>query len=152
MRPTRWSILLSVALVVGGGSYVLTRSSYDTLPTPTIYTLVWILLIAVAETYVAFVTRARLAGRSGTRPINPLVVARFVALAKASAFVGALAVGTYGGYLIWVVRLESPQAHHDTRVAAGGLATGLLLTAAAMFLELVCRVPKRPGDDDETED
>jgi hypothetical protein len=147
MRPTRWQTLAVVVIVTGGASYLVTRSQFNNLPTPSTYLPLWLGLLAIAEFYVAAMTRARLAGRSGTRPVHPLVVARFVALAKASAIVGALAVGVYGGYLGWVVRIDSPTANHDTTTAALGVGFALLLTAAALVLEYACRVPKRDDDD-----
>ena len=147
MRPTRWYVLVVLLAVAGGVSYGVTRSSYDSLPAPGIYGLLWLALFAVAETYIAVLTRARLAGRSGTKPIQPLVVARYVALAKASSVVGVLAAGGYGGFLVWVVPLDSPASHHDSRVAAVGAGCGLVLVAAALLLEYVCRVPR--SDEEE---
>jgi uncharacterized membrane protein YbhN (UPF0104 family) len=147
MRPTRPSILVLAALVAGAISYGLTRSSYDTNPRPTAAALFGLALLAIAECYVAVMTRARLAGRSGTRPIDPLVVARFVALAKASSIVGALATGGYAGFVVWVGRIDSPAANSDTTVASIGIALSIALTAAALFLEYVCRVPKDDEDD-----
>jgi hypothetical protein len=150
MRPTRWSWLVLAAVVAGVVAYLITRSSYDDLPKPSIYGLLSLALLSIAELYVAFLTRARLAGRSGTRPINPLVVARFVALAKASSLVGALAVGGYAGFLGWVARVGSSTAHHDTETSAVGVGFALLLVGAALFLESVCRVPA--GEDEDGDD
>jgi uncharacterized protein DUF3180 len=148
MRPTKVSTLLLLAVVAGGVAYLVARSAYDRLPTPTFYALLWLALLAIAELYLAMLTRARLAGRDGTRPINPLVVARFVALAKASSIVGAVATGGYAGYLVWVARVDSAAASRDTRTSAFGVGFAILLTLAAVFLERVCRVPKRDDDDD----
>ena len=149
MKPTRVSLLVLVAVVAGAAGYAITRSSYDTLPTPNLVALLWLALLAIAEFYIAVMTRARLAGRAGTRPINPLVVARFVALAKASSVVGAIAGGGYAGFLIWVAKLDTPASSRDTRTSAFGVGFALLLVAAALFLEHVCRVPIRDDDDDE---
>jgi Protein of unknown function (DUF3180) len=148
MRPTRWSLLLIVSIVASGVAYLVTRSSYDELPHPTIFALLWLALLAIAELYIALLTRARLAGRSGTRPIDPLVVARFAALAKASSLVGALAMGAYAGFFAWVVRIDSVAANADTTTSAVGISFAALLVAAALFLEYVCRVPKGDGEDD----
>jgi uncharacterized membrane protein YbhN (UPF0104 family) len=148
MRPTRWSSLGLVAVVAGGATYLLTRSKFASLPSPTVYAQLWLALLAITEFYVAMLTRARLQGRPGTRPINPLVVARFVALAKASSIVGSLATGAYLGYIAWVARIDSPAASGDTRAAAFGASFGLLLVAAALLLEYVCRVPIKDDDDD----
>lgn len=148
MKPTRASLLLLVAAVAGGIAYLVTRSQFNSLPTPTIYALSWLVLLAFAELYMALMTRARLAGRHGTRPINPLVVARLVALAKASSIVGAVATGGYAGYLAWVAKIDSVTADRDTRTAAFGVGFGLVLVAGALFLERVCRVPKGKDDDE----
>jgi hypothetical protein len=147
MRPTSPSILVLAAVVAGAISYALTRSSYDSNPRPTAAALFGLAMLAIAECYVAVMTRARLARRSGTRPIDPLAVARFVALAKASSIVGALAAGGYAGFLVWVGRINSPAANTDTTISSIGVALSLSLTAAALFLEYVCRVPKDDDDD-----
>jgi hypothetical protein len=147
MRPTRPSILVLAALVAGALSYLLTRSSYDSNPRPTAAALFGLALLAIAECYVAVMTRARLNGQAGTRPIDPIAVSRFVALAKASSIVGALAAGGYAGFLAWVGRLDSPAANTDTTISATGVGLGLALLGAALFLEFVCRVPKDDDDD-----
>lgn len=146
MRPTRWPVLVLVAAVAGGLVYLVMRAYYAETASPSRYASVWLALLAIAEAYFALVTRARLARRPGTRPVNPLVVARFAALAKASSIVGALAAGGYAGFLGWVVPLDSPDAHRDTTTASIGIACGLVLLIAALFLERVCRVPKPPED------
>jgi uncharacterized membrane protein YbhN (UPF0104 family) len=148
MRPTRLPVLAVLAAIAAAIAYLVTRANFDSLPTPTVYALLWLALLAIAELYLAMATRARLAGRPGTRPINPLVVARFVALAKATSIVGALAVGAYAGYLSWVAQIDSATAHTDTRTAAFGVGFALVMTSAALFLERACRVPKRDDDDD----
>lgn len=152
MRPTRWPVLVLAALVAGAISYALTRTGYDSNPRPSVAALLGLALLAIAEFYVALMTRARLAGRSGTKPVDPLAVARFVALAKASSIVGALAAGGYTGFVIWVARIGSPAADTDTRVAVIGAILALALTAAALFLEYVCRVPHRDDDDSRDDD
>jgi hypothetical protein len=141
MRPTRWRDLAFAAIVAGAIAYLVTRLDYVNLPSPSVYSLLWIPLLAIAELYIALVTRSRLAGRHGTRPINPLVVARIAALAKATSLVGALAVGGYAGFFGWVVTVSSTIASRDTRTAAIGTGLSVVLVAAASFLEHVCRVP-----------
>ena len=147
MKPTRLSILVAVALVVGVVSYLVTARYYNDLQSPPVYAPLWLLLLALAEGYTAGMTRARMSGRAGTRPIDPLVVARLAALAKASSPIGALAFGGYVGFLVHVVRTTSQQAHADTRTAALGMGCSLALVIAALMLERVCRV-KPPRDDD----
>ncbi len=147
MKPTRWYVLVMVCVVAGGVAYPVTRSSYSTLPSPTLYALLWLVLLAASEAYIAVFTRARLAGRYGTRPIDPLVVARLVALAKASSVVGAAAAGGYAGFLGWVAQISSSAANHDAAVGGAGIGASLALMVAALFLEWVCRVPKDEDED-----
>ena len=145
MRPTRPWLLVALAVVTGVVAYILTLNFYaDVAYSPPRFAPLWILLIALAEAYTATMTRARLAGRPGTRPINPIIVARLAALAKASSPVGALAFGAYAGFLGYVARLDSEVAHRDTRTAALGMGCGLGLVAAALVLERVCRAPDPP--------
>jgi hypothetical protein len=146
MRPTRRRDIALAVVVAGLIGYIVTRLAYVGLPSPTIYSLLWIALLTIAEVYIALVTRSRLAGRHGTRPINPLIVARIAALAKATSLVGALALGGYAGFFAWVLQVSSTTATRDSRTAAIGVGLSALLVAAAGFLEHVCRVPKDRDD------
>ena len=149
MRPTRWYALVAVGIGAGAVGYLITRASYADLPSPTLYAQISLFVLAIAEGYTATMTKARLEGRPGTRPIDPLVVARLVALAKASSIVGALAAGAYAGFLGWVGQLTSTTASSDVRTAVAGMAAGLALVAGALYLEWVGRVPEDPNDDDQ---
>jgi hypothetical protein len=152
MQPTRRRDLAIAALLAAVISYLVTRHSYSDLPSPGVYSLAWLVVLTIAEVYVALVTRSRLAGRHGTRPINPLVAARIAALAKATSLVGALALGGYAGFFGWVIQLESTAATRDARTTGIGVGLAMLLIAAAMFLEHVCRVPDNPDDDAPPDD
>jgi hypothetical protein len=142
-------VWLLVLLVVGAGgiAYLLTVNYYADVQSPPTFAPLWLLLLALAEGYTAGLTRARLSGSPGTKPINPIIVARLAALAKATSPVGALAAGGYTGFLADVARRSSAQAHTDTRTAALGLACGLALAVAALILERVCRVKSPPSED-----
>jgi hypothetical protein len=152
MQPTRRRDLAIAALLAAVISYLVTRHSYSDLPSPGVYSLAWLVVLTIAEVYVALVTRSRLAGRHGTRPINPLVAARIAALAKATSLVGALALGGYAGFFGWVIQLQSTAATRDARTTGIGVGLSMLLIAAAMFLEHVCRVPDNPDDDAPPDD
>ncbi|HEU5034352.1 MAG TPA: DUF3180 domain-containing protein [Mycobacteriales bacterium] len=145
MKPTRLPVLLAVVVLAAGVAYAVTTTFYNDVQSPPVYAPLWLLLLALAEGYTAALTRARLSGRPGTRPIEPVVVARLAALAKATSPIGALAFGGYTGFLVHVATTSSEQAHHDTRTAALGMGCSLALTIAALLLERVCRV-KRPPD------
>ena len=147
MTPTRPWVLVALAVIAGVVGYLLTSNYYaDVGSSPPHLAPALILLIAFAEAYTASMTRARLTGRTGTRPINPLVVARLAALAKASSPVGALGFGAYAGFLGYVARLSTPVANADTRTAAFGTACSLGLVAAGLLLERACRAPRPPDD------
>jgi len=85
--------LAALIVVAGALSYLLSRLFYADVQSPPTFAPLWLLLLALAEGYTASLTHGRLAGRPGTKPINPLVVARLAALAKATSPVGALATG-----------------------------------------------------------
>ena len=147
MRPTRPWVLAALVLIAGGIAYVLTAQFYSDVPSPPRYAPLSILLVALAEAYTASMTRARMTGRPGTRPIDPIFVAKLAALAKASSPVGAPALGAYTGFLIYVARTTSTVADNDTRTAALGMGCSLGLVIAALVLERVCRA-RRPPDDE----
>ena len=151
MRPTRLSVLLAVAVVAGATSYVVVRSAYDTLPNLPRLAPASLSIVAVTEGLLALGTRSRLARKPGTRPIEPMLVARYAALAKATSLVGALATGTYVGLLIHVSSLSGPVPHDDTVTSAFGAGSAVAVVAAALALERTCRVkgpPEEPGRDD----
>lgn len=148
VRPTRWPVLVLVAAVAGGVSYLLTRAFYVDVQSPPQYAPLWLLLLAIAEAYTAHTTAGRLAGRPRTRPINPLVVARLAALAKASSPVAALFAGGYAGFLGLVATQSGPHANTDTRTAIVGVVCSVALVAAGLWLERVCRVKAPPDEPD----
>ncbi|MCW2800449.1 MAG: hypothetical protein JWQ70_1921 [Aeromicrobium sp.] len=70
-----------------------------------------------------------------------------LALAKASAAVGALFAGVYGGFaLAFVNSTDSPLGRERVFHAGGAAIAGLLLMVAGLLLERALRVP---GDDNE---
>lgn len=142
MRPTKSFVLVIFAVAAGVVGYLITRSYYNDMPSPTIYAQLSLFVLAIAEGYTASLTKARIDGRQGTRPIDPLVVARLVALAKASSVAGAVAAGAYAGFLGWVAQVNSTTAHQDVRTSAAGIAAGLALVAGGLYLEWAGRVPK----------
>jgi hypothetical protein len=147
VKPTRFSVLFAAAVVAGAAAYIFVRLTYSSWPHLPAFAPLSLLLVAAAEVLLAVGTRNRLAGREGTHPVDPLAVARYAALAKASSLVGALAAGAYAGVLGYVLRLrDAPQPRDDVRIAAFGVLAGCVLAIAAYALERVCRVkpPKDP--------
>lgn len=156
MKPTRIRVLVLVTVVVGLVTYFSISAVYADIPTLPRYAPVSLLLLALIDGYAALTTRHRRGPpdpdprrRAERPPLDPLLTARFVVLAKATAVLGALALGAYAAILGVVVdELDSTGPARDAVTAGLGVGASLLLAAAALLLERACRVAP-PGDDDE---
>lgn len=153
MTPTKVRTLLLVGLVSGVVAWALLHVVYTRLPPLTWTDLPVLLIAAGAEAWLGRDLHARILGKPGARPVQPLFVARMVALAKASALTAALIGGVAAGFMIYLSGLTADTIPRsdlvDASLAFGG---SLALLAAALYLEYCCRVPKNPGGDDEKED
>jgi Protein of unknown function (DUF3180) len=152
MKPTRPRTLLLVAVLAGAVTWALLTAIYNDLP-PLSWTGVPALLIAAgAEAWIGRDLRARIMGRPGTKPAPPLFVARMVALAKASAYAGALLAGVAAGFMVYLSgMLTATTPRNDMITASVSFGSSLVLVAAALFLEYCCRVPKNPNQDRDDE-
>jgi hypothetical protein len=105
----------------------------------------------VVEAIAARTTRARVEQRPRAGRLNPLLVARFVVLAKASSLAGAIFAGAYGGVAVWALseRDRLTAAAQNLPPAVAGVVGALALVAAALLLERACRVPPPPEDEDQ---
>lgn len=147
MKPTALRTLALSALVAAVITYLVVRSSYDQLPPLPRFAPLSVLLIGLLEIQTSVSVRARLDGRPGTKPILPLVVARFAALAKASSLAGSVVAGAWAGVLVFTLPKvgEVSVASRDALTAGLGVAAALVLVAGALLLERACRV-RRPPD------
>jgi len=146
MNPTRPQVLAGVFLVVGVLAYLLMRSTYDSLPRLPWGPVLTVAALAVLEVVSACTTRNRLRGKNLAKPIHPLGVARLAALAKASSLLGAALAGAWTGALIYLLGLSGAgnTISDDRGVSIAGLVSGIVLVAAALWLEWVCRVKRPP--------
>ncbi len=162
MTPVRRRDLLVVAVGLALGSWLVVRSAYGVLPRLEWWLPVPVGVLAVAEALGARTLRLRLSaererrprpGRptaaAAARPVEPLLVARLVVLAQASAYVGAVFAGCWAGLLLHTVpalgRLAA--AADDTATGVIGVVLSVGLVAAALWLEHECKVPEdRDGD------
>jgi hypothetical protein len=148
MMPTRSSILAALALGVGVLSWLVVRQSYSSLPALPIVGPVTLVVLAVFELMYAFSVRARLRD-PGTRPIEPLFIAKLAVLAKASSHAAAIVAGLYGGFLVYTLgNLGKARINADSRASGLSVVASLALIGAALFLEYSCRVPRPPDDSD----
>jgi hypothetical protein len=151
MPPTRPGTLVWVFLVAGVLSAVVVSRVYGDFPRLSGFAPAPLLLIALIELLMGRVARARIARRPGTVPLQPLVAARLVVLAKASSLGGALFAGAYAGILLYVFRQRAvlAAASGDVPIAAATMLASLVLVAAALWLERCCRIPDQPDDDSD---
>jgi uncharacterized protein involved in propanediol utilization len=152
MRQTSIASLCVAALATAAAAWLLISNFYGQMA----FTLPWLppltmLGMAAIEAVLAPSTKARIDRRDGTAPVNPLTVAWYVVLAKASALGGALFTGLYAGLLAWLLPKAGVNSHVDRDLppAIVGLIGAFALTLAGLWLERSCRVPPAPPEDDD---
>lgn len=150
MRPTRVPELAATLAVVAVAVYLLVKPAYSAMPALPPLAGVTLLVLAAIEVVLGFALKARIERRPGTKPVEPLVAARAVALAKASAVAGAVMAGVWLGLLGYLLprRAVLAAAAGDTPGAVIGLACALALVAAALWLQRCCRTPLDSDDQD----
>ena len=126
-------------------SYAVFVSVYASIPPLRAFTAAPLFALAVGELAAAGRVRAAVRHRVDAKPITAISVARLVALAKASALVGAGVVGAALGALLRLVpdlgRVEA--ARSDSLAAALIGAASVILVAAAWRLERAAVDPSR---------
>jgi hypothetical protein len=149
MTPTRPRDLFGVALVTALVVGVLVRVAYGSLPQIPLFAGATFGVLGIAEAVGGNALRARIHRRPGTRPVQPLVAARAVLLAKASSLAGAIMTGAWAGLLAHVLPIagDVTAAGSDTLAAAVGIVCSLGLVGGALWLEHCCRTPDDPADD-----
>jgi hypothetical protein len=150
--PTNPATLVVAALVAASVAWFMISQWYSVLFPKQ---LPWIPgitlgLLALFELVLANNTRARIAHKPGRPPVEPLLVARYVVLAKASSLAGSIFAGFTGGLVVWLLtELRLAAAAKDLPPAIGAFVASLALIAAALWLEHSCRVPKPPDEKDD---
>jgi Protein of unknown function (DUF3180) len=154
VSATRVRDLLVIALVTAVVVHLLVRLTYGSLPAFPLTAGVTLGVLGVAEAVAGNVLRGRIRRRPGARPVQPLVAARAVLVAKASSLAGAVMAGVWTGLLAYVLPRSADIAAAGGDAAAAGL--GLLcaagLVAGALWLEWCCRTPDDPDDDPRDRD
>lgn len=150
MKPTRVRELVLVVITVGLITWIVVGRVYADLPELQWFVPLSLPLLGALEVMLGWELRARIQHRRGARLVEPIAAARAVALAKASAIVGAAMLGVWSGVLGYVVprRDTLVAARDDSAVAFVGAGGALVLIAAALWLEYCCRAPKPPEDSD----
>ncbi len=152
MRPTSPATLVVLALGAAALAWVLVANYYGDIPPMPWLPAFTFFALAAGEAVLARSTKARIDRRPGAAPVDPLAVARYVVLAKASSPAGAIFGGLYGGTLVWLlVQAGNTHARADVPPTATGLVASIVLVGAALWLERSCRVPKPPDEDKPAE-
>jgi predicted outer membrane lipoprotein len=154
VNPVSRRDLVALALALAVAGWLVVRAAYGDLPALRWWLPVPVGLLALAEAGAARTLGTRLRAQRDRRPIpgggpvEPLLVARLVVLAQASAYVGAVLAGCWAGVLLHTVpaldRLTA--ARGDTGTAVLGVLLAVALTVAALWLEHVAEIPL---DDDD---
>jgi predicted outer membrane lipoprotein len=147
ITATRPRDLLVAGLVTAVLVHLLVRLTYGGLPAIPAPAGATLGVLGVAEAVAGSLLRARIQRKPGTAPVEPLVAALAVLVAKASSLSGAIVAGAWTGLLVYVLpRSADVAAAADDSVGATiGLACALGLVAGALWLEHCCRTP----DDEE---
>lgn len=137
MRRTRWTDLVVPFAVVGITTYVLLRFSYHSYLQLRYLVPVPLAALALSEFVAARRVRAAVRHEPNAKPMAALVIARCVALGKASSVVGA---GVAGGAAGLIVRLlpdvrRVDAAGHDLTVGALLFGASALLVVGGLLLE-----------------
>ncbi|MDT5070591.1 MAG: hypothetical protein QOK02_6746 [Mycobacterium sp.] len=151
MGPTRKRDLTAATVAAAIIGYVLVLGLYGSFPPITVVTGLSLLVVAAAEVGWAFFIRSKVNdGKIGVGPgrLHPLAVARSVTIAKASAWVGALALGWWFGVLAYLIpRRDVRVAAEDTAGAVVAAISALALVIAALWLQHCCKSPPDPSED-----
>jgi hypothetical protein len=150
MGPTKASVLLVAGLAAAAAGWVLLSFFYARMPALPWLPTITVAALAVVEGALAQNTRARIERRPGQPRVEPLAVARYAVLAKASSLAGAIFAGFSAGLLAWLALEPTRAARDDVPAAIGGVIASLALVGAALWLERSCRVPERPEDDEHS--
>jgi hypothetical protein len=151
VQPTRASTLIVAGLATAAVSWLAISRFYSSFPEVPWLPAFVLMALAAWEAGAATSTRGRIERRRGALPVNPLQVARYVVLAKASALAGALFTGYYAGITAWLLtEQQNSYAQDDLGPAAVGTIGSAALVAAALYLERSCRVPPPPPGSDPT--
>ncbi|MFT4200179.1 DUF3180 domain-containing protein [Gordonia sp. (in: high G+C Gram-positive bacteria)] len=151
LGPTKVRDLVLVAAGAAVLGWVFIAYNFGDFPIIRWYTSAVLLVLAALEGSAALVVRRRVADNEvGQAPqqLHPVIVARLVALAKASALLGAVAAGGWGAITVYLFRLDDVASANASKAGTIiGALGGIALVAAALWLEQCCRTPDDPTED-----
>ncbi|PZT72539.1 MULTISPECIES: DUF3180 domain-containing protein [unclassified Streptomyces] len=154
MKQLRLGVLAGLFAAAGVLSWGGARlwDSFGTLPSVPLAAPIVLAVIAVVLLATALSIRARLRAqrerRPGAKGVEPLMAARALVFAQASALVVALVAGMYGGTAVFLLgSLDIPPRRDQAIYAGFAVLAGFAVIAAALFLEHICKLPDDHDDD-----
>lgn len=150
LKPTSPFALAAAALVFAVAWFLVTSRFFGSMAPRSYWELLfpWVLtaVCLFAARWVRSAIDDERVGQDRSQ-VAPLVLARWLVVGTASAWLGAVLLGVNVGGLLWALPRwsELAAAAEDGPVAAVGALTGLALVAAGLWLERACRIP--PDDD-----
>lgn len=150
MHFTRQRDLVVAGLVGAVAGYLLFELAFGDLPSLPLTAGAVLGILALFELVAAFRVRDRV---RGGRVTEPVLVARFVVLAKASSMLGALMFGLWLGAIGYLAPRsgQNVAANEDLPGAIVGALCAAALIGAGLWLEYCCRTPDRPGGEGDEE-
>lgn len=150
MHFTRARDLVIAGLLGAVVGYLLFDLAYDLLPALPLTAGAFLGVLALFEVGAAFWVRDRVRGGRVTAPV---LIARYVALAKASSMLGALMAGLWLGAIGYLAPRSDQivAASEDLPGALVGALCAAALVGAGLWLEQCCRTPDRPGGNGDKE-
>jgi hypothetical protein len=152
VRPTRSRPLLLGAAVIaiitwlGLRSWSSTGHELPALP----WTAPAVMALMAVAVLVAGVPVRRWTRGARTEPLDPLVAARTVVLAKSAQYAGALLTGWYTGQAVVLLSSLDVEPRRSLLLRALiSVATAVAVWVAGWLVERFCRVDRR-GEDDRT--
>ncbi|MDT4891882.1 MAG: hypothetical protein QOE97_917 [Pseudonocardiales bacterium] len=151
MNRTRLVDLVITFVIVGVTIYALLRFSYGSIPPLGLIVPAPLAALGVAELIAARRVRAAVRHLPNARMMPAIVIARCVALGKASSIVGAVVAGAAGALLLRVLpdAGQVTAAANDALVAALLFGAAVLLVVAGLALERAGIDPNRHNGQDE---
>jgi hypothetical protein len=147
MRRTSIADLLVPFAVVGVAIYLLLRADYEALPPLHYAVALPVAVLAIAEFVAARRVHAAVHHDPDAKPMAAIVIARCVALGKATSLVAAAMIGAAGALVAKVIPDASAvtAASNDLRVGLVILGSSALLLVAGLLLERSGLIPRDPG-------
>ncbi|GAA2743001.1 MULTISPECIES: DUF3180 domain-containing protein [Kitasatospora] len=153
MKPIRLRLLLGITTVAGVLSWAGTKlwDSLGTLPGVPSFAPIVLAAIAVVLLAVALSLRTRLKAvrerQPGAKRVDPLVAARALVLAQASALVSAVVTGIYAGTGVFLLGQLDVSARRDQAITAGlAVLAGAAVMAIGLWIQHICKLPEDHDD------